>query len=79
MSGPERIPLRKVTRASLTINITLLVMVACTVVGLLFLDGRDVRLFAFARPAHAAVARETTFLSASAATVRDSPAPSRVQ
>jgi phosphonate transport system permease protein len=71
VSGPARIPLRKVTRASLTINITLLVMVACTVVGLLFLDGRDVHLFAFARPAHAAAARETTFLAASAATVRD--------
>ena len=71
MKRPDHIPLRKVTRASLTINITLLIMAACTVIGLLFLDGRDVRLFAFARPAHAASSRETTFLAASAATLRD--------
>ena len=60
------------TRASLTINVTLLVMAACTVIGLFFLDGRDVRLFAGHRHADAAArGRETTFLAASAATFRD--------
>ena len=42
MTDPKRIRLRVPTRASRTINATLLVLVACTVAGLFFLDGRDV-------------------------------------
>ena len=38
----ERIRLRKPTKASVTINVTLLFLVACTILGLFFLDGRDV-------------------------------------
>jgi len=69
VSTSDRIPLRKMTRASLTINITLAVMALCTVVGLFFLDGRDVHLFA--RPGQAASPRETSLFAASAATLRD--------
>jgi phosphonate transport system permease protein len=45
VSSAAHIPLRKRTRASLIVNITLLFMGACTVVSLFFLDGRDVHLF----------------------------------
>ncbi|HVP17667.1 MAG TPA: ABC transporter permease subunit [Spirochaetia bacterium] len=45
MSRPEHIPLRKATRGSRTTNLTLLVLGLSTIVGLIFLDGRDVRVF----------------------------------
>ncbi len=74
MNGPERIPIRKSTRASLTINLTLLLLGVCTVLGLVFLDGRDVRLFA-RHPALDAAAgqknREIGFLQAAGDTLRD--------
>jgi phosphonate transport system permease protein len=62
-----RIRVRRASRASLTANITLLVLAACTIIGLFFLDGRDVRLFA---PA-AGTGRETGFFTAFGATLRD--------
>ena len=70
MRGSERIRLRKVTRASLTINITLLVMVLCTVAGLFFLDGRDVRIFG-GTGAAAHSGRETTLFAALGVTLRN--------
>jgi len=63
---PDRIPIRKPSRASTTTNITLLFLVACTVVGLAFLDGGDVRLVV----THAK-SREVTLGTAVGATLRN--------
>lgn len=74
MSRPQRIPLRKTSRASLTINITLLLLGICTILGLIFLDGRDVRLIVRHAPSNGATGqknRDISFLQAAGDTVKD--------
>ena len=62
----DRIAIRKPSRASITTNVTLLFLVACTVVGLAFLDGGDVRLVV----THAK-SREVTLGTAVGATLKN--------